>query len=511
MPVQIYLGGALSEIFGYSLSLLRLSTIGLMALGLASFYGLTREFGVPRSISFAATLALMASPLVLRLGFTFMSDVQFLGWFLAALFLYARGLRRGSDALIFLGSIAAACAIGTRQFGLAIVVGLLAAWILCRPEARPRLRTLLLGAALPAGAVGWQILMGLQTPNATQVIRLGQQDMYLGQPPPVLAQEFLWRAAIILQYVGISVLPAVPLLIGAALAYVGKSRRRATRLVLLATLIGLALCAVLLVGGPVTGGPATSRWLWPALGLWWLLTIQLPGSLYRPLDLAGLAAAAALGALALLSARKPWPIRHNSPETILLVATGACLLGLHLFYVQLNDTYVIPFAAFALLLLAVQCRGSTVTLTSRVSAASVAVSLAALMVVSLWIRANFAEQATVWAAAERLANAGVPAAQIDERGTEGTWVGYRGEFDDWLAAGKPGYELTLDRVDHDTVHQPFWEWVDVRGKSSAYRVQLTQMSDPGWRLIARDTYLDIRFQQREIFTYQAVDTAQAFK
>jgi hypothetical protein len=388
---------------------------------------------------------------------------------------------------------------------------LLAAWILCRPEARPRLRTLLLGAALPAGAVGWQILMGLQTPNATQVIRLGQQDMYLGQPPPVLAQEFLWRAAIILQYVGISVLPAVPLLIGAALAYVGKSRRRATRLVLLATLIGLALCAVLLVGGPVTSSDEPRRG-WPALGLWWLLTVQLPGKLWRPLDLAGLAAAAALGALALLSARKPWPIRHNSPETILLVATGACLLGLHLFYVQLNDTYVIPFAAFALLLLAVQCRGSTVTLTSRVSAASVAVSLAALTVVSLWIRANFAEQATIWAAHERLANAGIPAAQsYEDDGVWGSWPVYRGTFDDWLAAGKPGYKLGIPRPGSDSFHDPLWEWVAARGESATYRIRHTPMSDPGWRLIARDTYLDIKFQQREIFTYQAVDTAQAFK
>jgi hypothetical protein len=57
-----------------------------------------------------ATLALLASPLVLVLSFTFVSDVQFMGWMLAALFLYVRGLRRGSDVLVFLGSIAAAAA-----------------------------------------------------------------------------------------------------------------------------------------------------------------------------------------------------------------------------------------------------------------------------------------------------------------------------------------------------------------------------------------------------------------
>ena len=87
MPVQIYLAAGLSKVFGYSLSLLRLITIGILAVALASFYGLTRELSTPRATGFAATLALLASPLVMLLGFTFNTDVQFLGWMLAALFL----------------------------------------------------------------------------------------------------------------------------------------------------------------------------------------------------------------------------------------------------------------------------------------------------------------------------------------------------------------------------------------------------------------------------------------
>jgi hypothetical protein len=83
MPVQIYLAAGLSKAFGYSLSLLRFTPIAMLALGLASFYGLARELGAARWTSSAATLALLASPLVLLLSFTFMSDVQFMGWMLA--------------------------------------------------------------------------------------------------------------------------------------------------------------------------------------------------------------------------------------------------------------------------------------------------------------------------------------------------------------------------------------------------------------------------------------------
>jgi hypothetical protein len=377
--------------------------------------------------------------------------------------------------------------------------------VLCRREVRPHLRTLLLGVAVPAGAVGWQILMGLQEPNFTQTVRLHEQHLYLNLPPVVLAHELLWRVAIVLQYVGISVLPAVPLLIGAALAYAGKSRRRATRLALLTTLIGLALCAILLTGSPVSGSDAPHR-LWPALGLRWTLTEPLPAKLYRPLDLAGLAAAAAFGAVALVSTRKLRPIRRKSPETILLIATGACLLGLHLLYVQLNDTYIVPFIAFALLLLTAQCRGSS--LTPRVAAATTAVSLTALVLVSLGIRANFAEQATMWTAAERLTNAGVPAARIGSEQTQ--WVEYHGGFDDWLAAGRPGYELGIARTGYDPFHDPLGAYLDVRSQHGAYRIQTSPICTPGWQLIARDSYRGFAFQQREIFTYQAIESTKTF-
>jgi 4-amino-4-deoxy-L-arabinose transferase-like glycosyltransferase len=502
MPVQIYLAGALSKIFGYSLSLLRLSTVGLLALGVASFYGLARELGVERRTSFAATLALLASPLVMLLGFTFMSDVHFLGWMIAALFLYVRGLRRDSDTLAFLGSVAAACAVGTRQFGLVLTVGWLIAWILCRRENRPRLRTMLLATVLPVVAVGWQILIGVQKPVFSQVVRLDQERVYLAEPPAVLAHDSLWRVAILLQYLGISLLPALPLVVATALACAGKSRRTAQRVALLASLICFALCAILLIGGPLTGQMDRPPRLWPAMGLWWLLTNEVPPQLFRPLDFAGLAVAGTLGAVALHSAPALRSIRRISPETILLVATPACLLGLHLLYVQLNDTYVVPFVAFALLLLAVHSRGSSGA--PRLAAASTALSLTTLLLMSLWIRSDLAEQSAYWAAANRLTQAGVAAAEIDDEGTGGTWPGYRGAFDDWLAAGKPGYELTLERVGRDSLHEPFRTWLNNRDRHAAYRVQDVPTSEPGWRLIARDSYFDHFFQRREVFTYQAV-------
>jgi len=81
MPVQIYLAAALCAVFGYSLTLLRFTTLAFLVAGVASFYALLREISYTPSQASILSLGLVASPLVLMLGFTFMSDVQFLGGF----------------------------------------------------------------------------------------------------------------------------------------------------------------------------------------------------------------------------------------------------------------------------------------------------------------------------------------------------------------------------------------------------------------------------------------------
>jgi 4-amino-4-deoxy-L-arabinose transferase-like glycosyltransferase len=103
MPAQIYLAAGLARIFGYSLSL-RISTLLFFLLGALAFCQLLHESGSDRTAAAALTLPLMCSPFVLLLGFTFMTDVQFLGWLLIACWLYARGLRGGNAWMLFLGA-----------------------------------------------------------------------------------------------------------------------------------------------------------------------------------------------------------------------------------------------------------------------------------------------------------------------------------------------------------------------------------------------------------------------
>jgi hypothetical protein len=97
------------------------------------------------------------------------------------------------------------------------------------------------------------------------------------------------------------------------------------------------------------------------------------------------------------------------------------------------------------------------------------------------------------------------------------WMDYQGAFNDWLAAGNPGYECGFRRPGFDPFHKPdllitrpYWAWRTIRDQHAAYRVLESPMSEPGWRLIARDSYRDFAFKRREIFTYRAIE-ANAFK
>jgi Dolichyl-phosphate-mannose-protein mannosyltransferase len=104
MPVQIYLAAGLSKLAGYSLRLLRFTTLALLVVGLGSLYALLREISSTRNVASVLTLGLLASPLVLMLTFSFMSDIQFLGWLLLSLWLYVRAMRNKSAGGMFLAA-----------------------------------------------------------------------------------------------------------------------------------------------------------------------------------------------------------------------------------------------------------------------------------------------------------------------------------------------------------------------------------------------------------------------
>jgi len=507
MPVQIYLAAGLAKVFGYSLGLLRVATLLLLVAGLAAFVALLRELDVEPPAAAVLALGLLASPLVAMLSFTFMSDVQFMAWLLIATWLYVRGIRRASDATVLLASLAAGCAIGTRQFGVAVIGGLLLAGLLARPAQRPPWRRLLLGAAIPLLVGLWQLRAGYVEPNFTQAVRLHEQRWFLTRPPLVFAREIAWRIGTVVHYLGLSMLPVLPLLLALVV------RRPPARLGVFQpdgrprVLIALVVFALLLIAALDKSDVTTRENSGRALQLYWML----PNSFWNhPVVMHGLAFAGTVGTfllvvLLLKPAARGSAIRDLPFGWLLAGAVGTCLFALHLVYVQLNDTYLVGLLPFALLIPARALVKSGRP--PRAFAASAALSALMLVLVSLWMRGNYNWQEAQWRAADKLMAAGVDTRCI---GASRHWTEYHGAFDEWLALTYPHFDGTRGEVSParpGSLHEPFYAWLHKRYWSATHQVAVHWKSDPaqGWRVIAAEPYRDARFSERGVDVYERVE------
>jgi hypothetical protein len=498
MPVQTYLAAALAKVVGYSLSLLRCTTLALLATALFSFYALLRELGHTRPRATIITLALLASPLVLILGFTFMSDVQFLGWFVLSLWLYVRGTRRRSARSIFLASLAAGCAIGTRQFGMAIVVGIVITWALAPRDKRPPVRLLLLGIIVPLIAATGQLFVGFRAPNITQIHRLAESREMFTFPAAVLLKELFWRFCVVVQYAGMSALPLLPIIFSAPRAF---WKQRVVRIPLWtwALLSAAVIVAALCISSSITARPeARHHGLWEPLELYWELPRNLEKlrPIMRLLDLAGIIGAASLFAIVLSNLRGIRSLRSFAPETIFLSNTALCLLVLHLFYRQLCDTYIIPLIPFVLLLVASHLRNFTRSQERKtLLPLSAGISLVAIVGMSLWIRGEYESTTAIWAALESLTYHG---AQKWDIAAESTWLKYHGSFSEWVAAGHPGYDVNHRERYPSPLDDPFFSWEREHLEHPTYCVVLAPTPEPpaGWQLVSAIRYRNQIFTTR---------------
>ncbi len=483
MPVQIYLAAGLARIFGYSLVLLRFTTLGLFTVGLICWYSLLRELGNSRAVATLFTLAVLANPIVLVLSFAFMSDVQFIAWVLLAQMLYVRGIRRNSAWLLFLGSLAAGCAIGTRQFGIALIVGLLAAWLVAKGPARPQLRLIVIALAVPCVAAAAQVYFGMKTPNLVQSWRLQQTHVYLSSPPLVIARELFWRLSLITQYLAISLLPLLPLSFFIA-RRIWKERLGRVPLWVFSIAGCVAVVLAVWMSSSLTARPSAGHHpgLWEPLELDWLLPLQFENfhPLMRLIDLIGLVGSAPLICILLYAVKRVRSPRQLRPETIFLLASGLGLLALHLPYGQLNDTYVAPMSLYVLLLLAALLSKSPPTqLQLRLSALS---CMAVILALSFWMRGQYEYQEAFWKAAETLQREGVAPADI---AVSLHWQLYHGLFDTWVAAGH------LDSQE---------DWYQRQRRQAHYLVRLTPRveSTEGWQLLGSYEYRNVFFAKRYV-------------
>ena len=417
-----------------------------------------REFGTNDVEAALFTAAIASSPIIFFLSFTFQTDVQFVGWELLSLLLYTRAIRKQSYSIMALASLAGAAAIGTRQFGVALIAGLFITWLLFEQSRLRKIPFYAVGLALPLSMTIWQMVV-THRPTFTQKLTLTAQWAYM-QDVLGFAKGTFWRPAVSLQYLALFLLPLLPFC--SVLAW-KRWRRRELKVDRRGRWLVAACILYITAGVVIYFLPQRPRLLIPYLD--WLL---LPGSLSYPLFPSSAKVRLIITLLTygfaiilcwLLARRYLLASRTSvisQPEWF-IVLCGVAAFGLQLIFVLFSDTYLIPFVPFTAFALSQMARNWSRWL----QALTAVLCLLALGISSLWTRANLAYAEANWRAAEI-----ARAAQADSRDIAGnmTWSCYNGAFDDWVAeVGEPPtapvagggnlihplfFKFLLERYDH---------------------------------------------------------------
>jgi hypothetical protein len=500
MPAQIYIAAYLSEAFRYSFTLLRVFTFVLFSGGVLAFYALLRQFRFTKLESVTLAMALLASPFVLMFSFSFMTDVQFLAWLLIALSVYAYAIPRRNYPAVFLGSVAAALAIGTRQFGIAILAGIAAASVQRREDLRVPARVLITAAALPLAAAVWQLTVADTQATLTQMVRLHEQSAYLSQPLMLLLANFMWRVSTIMQYSVFCLLAIMPAVLWTTLATAMPWRTRRwpkSRWVLLAGCLGLVLAGPLLAPEVRTIEEASRPRprLLPSLP--WVLRQVIPNdwTLQAVLTVLSFLLAFALiwNVARALSATSP---RHIEPNAAIVGTTALALLALHLCYVQLNDTYVLVFVPFLLILLGQAIRQTGHR--AHLFLATRVMSMLTLVILTLGLRGDFNKNEAAWHAARNVVSQGVAPSEIM---TIAQWNFYHSMFDRWMAEVAGTTKAQQNAFAHGIAgrfHETFFAWWGQQVAGAQYWIypEGNSVGSPVADVVSRVPYRDGLFRQR---------------
>ncbi|MFQ5479421.1 MAG: ArnT family glycosyltransferase [Candidatus Binatia bacterium] len=155
LVLQAWYGWALCEWFGFSFTVLRISTLVLAGSGLIGFFLLLRRAGLGVAACALGVALLGFNPLFLNLSFSFMTDVPFVVAVVWASYFYLRGLGEDRLALLFFGSAFCCAAVLIRQHGIFVAAAAaLAILVSGRGGFSTKTREVVAVAALPSVAIG---------------------------------------------------------------------------------------------------------------------------------------------------------------------------------------------------------------------------------------------------------------------------------------------------------------------------------------------------------------------
>ncbi len=125
-------GALFSALFGHTFTVLTISNLVMSIACLIIFYVLLRHLNISSGYALLGAAVLGFNPIYVFLTYSFMTDITFLAYMLAACLCYIRGTQGHGEDWLWLGGLSTALAYLTRQYGVLIMVAALAYMLLSR-------------------------------------------------------------------------------------------------------------------------------------------------------------------------------------------------------------------------------------------------------------------------------------------------------------------------------------------------------------------------------------------
>lgn len=272
---QAWWGKLFCGVFGFSFTALRWSTLTLWLLAGWATGLIALRLQAPPWIAALAGGLIIANPLAMNLGYTFMTDVPFMALMALAGYCYVRGLEAHRWTWLLAGSLFGAGGLLVRQFAILLPLALvlvLAPW-------SPRWRRREAVAPVVSLLLPWVAAWGLLRIVPSFAAELGHtwDPGVLGNTWPGRIVGGMKFYGIALVYLGLFTFPLVPGALGCWIARRdGGGKRRATGLAFILVAVVLAVCLsaprrIPFVGNLLydTGvGPMTMKGIFMGVDLW---------------------------------------------------------------------------------------------------------------------------------------------------------------------------------------------------------------------------------------------------
>jgi 4-amino-4-deoxy-L-arabinose transferase-like glycosyltransferase len=268
--VHIAWGALFAELFGQSFTVLTVANLFMGLVGVFAFYLLLRQLAVAPRYALLGAGLLGLNPIYVYLSYSFMTDVTFVVCILLGCLCYVKAAQGYGDRWLWLGSVAAASAYLTRQYGILLVpAALLYLW-----WSRDWLwRKAIAIALIPALVVVVYTLFERAQPTTLASIVASDVVSYIVQHPLAFAVARMQHDAWLTYAVGLFLLPVLKL-----------PRRRLLTLAVFGVLITFIIFTLSLYGSafPPAGNvidhtgfvmydyPAATLW---SEGIWVVLAI----------------------------------------------------------------------------------------------------------------------------------------------------------------------------------------------------------------------------------------------